>query len=113
MEAKLLHAGLLLDSAIVFTHPDALIRSTAIYSEAFEWYFSGPARWLKIETQPTLLIREAMWKYSLAVAAIRKNLHVSPNLADPHANLTETFIKHFEQYCQLPISMITVPMKLD
>ena len=113
LEANLLHASLILDSAIGFNTPAALSRSAEIYRSAFEWYFNGPVRWLKVETQPALLIRESMWRYALAVAATRKNMPPSENTEDPHAAITEAFVKQFEQYLQQPISQVTEPMKLD
>jgi hypothetical protein len=113
LETHLLHANLLLDSAIGFNNPATLSRSAEIYRSAFKWYFNGPVRWLKVETQPALLIRESMWRYALAVAATRKNMPPSENTEDPHAAITEAFVKQFEQYLSLPISQVTEPMKLD
>ncbi|MFM2232186.1 MAG: hypothetical protein RJB31_887, partial [Bacteroidota bacterium] len=113
LEAQLLHASLLLDSAIAFNAPATLSRSAAIYRDAFDWYLKGPIRWLKVEYQPALLIRESMWRYGLAVAAVRKNIPPADSINDPHAALTEAFVQHFEQYLQQPVSQVTEPMKLD
>jgi len=113
LEAQLLHASLLLDSAIAFNAPATLSRSAEIYRDAFDWYLKGPIRWLKVEYQPALLIRESMWRYAIAVAAARKNIPPADNTNDPHAALTEGFIRHFEQYLQQPVSQVTEPMKLD
>lgn len=110
IESLLIYGGLWLDSAIVSGRPEALSRAAAIYQKSFDWYFNGPASWLKLETQPALLIRQAMWRYGLAVAAARKNLPSLSSDEDPHATLTKAFIKHFEQYCQLPVSQVTQPL---
>jgi chemotaxis protein histidine kinase CheA len=113
LEAQLLHASLLLDSAIAFNAPATLSRSAAIYRDAFEWYLKGPVRWLKTEVQPALLIRESMWRYAVAVAAASKNSPAADNSNDPHPELAEAFTQHFEQYLQQPISQVNEPMKLD
>ncbi len=113
LEGNLLRAGYWLDSAIVFNRADALPRAAAKYQETFDWYFSGPVRWLKPETQPAVFIRESMWRYALAVAAARKNQPTTANGDDPHAAMTEAFIKHFEQYCQLDLSRVTKPLKFN
>ncbi len=112
LESYLLAGALQIDSAIITKLADVLPRAITIYQEAFDWYFSGPVRWLKLETQPAALIREGMWRYALAVAATRKNMPPSSSVEDPHAQLTKAFIKHFEQYCQLPVSRVMTPMKL-
>jgi len=113
LEAQLLHASQLLDSAIYFNSPATLSRSATIYSNAFEWYLNGPVRWLKPEIQPALLIRESMWRYALAVAAARKNIPPADEAYDPHVAATDAFVKHFEQYLQQPISQVTEPIKLE
>lgn len=113
LEGNLIHASLILDSAIAYNVPETLLRSAEIYRKAFEWYLNGPVRWLKVETQPALLIRESMWRYALAIAASRKNLPPSGNADNAHASIEESFVKHFEQYLQQPISQVTEPMKLD
>jgi len=112
LEAQLLHASLLLDSAIAFNAPATLSRSAAIYRDAFDWYLKGPIRWLKVEYQPAKLIRESMWRYALVVAAVRKNIPSADNTNDPHEALTEAFVQQFEQYLQQPVSQVTEPMKL-
>jgi hypothetical protein len=111
LEAQLLHASLLLDSAIAFNAPATLSRSAAIYHKAFEWYLKGPIRWLKIEYQPAFLIRESMLRYAIAVAAARKNIPPADNTKDPYAALTEAFIQQFEQYLQQPVSQSIEPIK--
>ncbi len=112
LETALIEGRFKLDSAIFTKRADALPRAITIYQKTFDWYFSGPVRWLKLETQPANLIREAMWRYALAVAAARNNLSSSDKDAELKEAHTSTFIKHFEQYCQLDISRVTQPMKL-
>jgi len=112
LETALIEGRFNLDSAIFNKRSDALPRAIDIYQKTFDWYFSGPVRWLKPETQPANLIREAMWSYALAVAAARYNLSSSNKDAELKEAQTNTFIKHFEQYCQQDISRVTKPMNL-
>lgn len=113
LETALIEGRLKLDSAIFTKRAEILPRAISHYQKTFDWYFSGPIRWLKLDTQPANLIRDAMWRYALALAAARNNLSSSEKDAELMELNTSTFIKYFEQYCQHDISRITQPLKLD